>query len=150
MRNKWPFKQPMEAICRPGKTHKSPVEDCTCGIYGTIDFFEAADWLDWNKRNTHLELQTVIGLVKFWGNVIEYDSGFKAQYAYPSEIWIPPNSWYKAGTMKSTERMAREIQMAYGIPAQAIDDITEVTDYDRNLAGQHEVVNSEWLLGREC
>ena len=53
----------------------APQVNCTCGLYAS-------------KRNhrLHVTLSTgvmVMGQVALWGRVIEHETGFRAQYAYP-------------------------------------------------------------------
>ena len=35
----------------------------------------------------------VAGTVHLWGNVIRASDGYRAQYAYPCELWVPHWFW---------------------------------------------------------
>jgi len=71
-----------------------PSEDCDCGIYsmrGPEDFGDAE--------------MGVVGEVYLWGKVIEHEDGYRAEFAYPKELWFfDPNERHVAAT--------------YGVPAR--------------------------------
>lgn len=55
----------------------SPDASCQCGIYALKDAKSALQYKG-----------IVFGEVKLWGKVIEGTKGYRAQYAYPSRLWI--------------------------------------------------------------
>lgn len=62
----------------PHDSHgSSPCDDCLCGIYALKDPEEI-----FNYRGV------VFGEVKLWGKVIEGEKGYRAQFAYPSRLWM--------------------------------------------------------------
>jgi hypothetical protein len=73
------------------KTHHAPNEACICGIYAV------------NTRE-QIPAGTIIGKVKLWGTVIPGTKGLRAEFAYPSELHVPP------------ELMDNESLQAYGVP----------------------------------
>ncbi len=48
---------------------------------------------------------TVFGQVSLWGRIIETTKGFRAQYAYPKELWLLDNS-------------LEELGFIYGVPVR--------------------------------
>ena len=56
--------------------HDCPSETCSCGIYAGTDMTVCLEG-------------DVFGKVKMWGKVIPGEKGWRAQYAYPSELHVP-------------------------------------------------------------
>jgi hypothetical protein len=81
--------------------HDAPDANCCCGIWGfkSIENLRLA----LGRRYT----PSVIGKVSLWGRVIETENGFRAQYAYPEELWA-----YSAGSS------AEELGLVYGVPVK--------------------------------
>jgi hypothetical protein len=80
-----------QAKCGGKRTHHAPNEACICGIYAV------------NTRE-QIPAGTIIGKVKLWGTVIPGTKGLRAEFAYPSELHVPP------------ELMDNESLQAYGVP----------------------------------
>jgi len=78
---KWEPMKKMEAEC-VHHSHAAPTEKCTCGIWA----FKSLDLL--LPAIAGYSNVSAIGSVSIWGNVIETENGYRAQYAYPKEIWI--------------------------------------------------------------
>ena len=55
----------------------APVMACTCGIYA-------------HKIEEQIAYKDVWGEVYLWGQVKEYDSGYRAQYAYIKQLFVVP------------------------------------------------------------
>ena len=94
----WTPKKPEEATCKSGsfgyrlsavwgdtpselEAHFAPHKDCTCGIWAfrTLEEFQAM------AQQYSVD---VVGQVYLWGRVLECENGFRAQYAYPKELWL--------------------------------------------------------------
>src|SRR5262249_29961530 len=63
------------------REHEAPDFHCCCGIWG----FKSIENLRLALERTYKP--SVIGKVSLWGRVIETENGFRAQYAYPEELW---------------------------------------------------------------
>ena len=74
----WRPMQPVEAACKHTRMHASPNVGCTCGLHGTHG-------LDILRRT---RCPAVLGRVALWGRVIEHESGYRAQYAYPQLVTL--------------------------------------------------------------
>ena len=64
--------------------HDAPLVDCTCGIYAakTLDHFRSAGY----------ERYGIHGEVYLWGRVVEHELGYRAQFAYPKNFVLPPDT----------------------------------------------------------
>ena len=70
---------PLEKAERQEPAHGGviPGEGCKCGIYAAN---ETAVALKYSKD--------VLGRVSLWGHVVEHEQGWRAQYAYPDELYV--------------------------------------------------------------
>jgi hypothetical protein len=82
----WSPCQPLAAKCGAGNAHDAhepPHLDCTCGVYAA-------------KSREHLrqlgyEGRGIRGEVNLWGTVVEHELGWRAQFAYPKTLFLPPD-----------------------------------------------------------
>jgi len=67
----------------PGDDHDAPQANCTCGIYAAkvFHYFRSAGY---DRYGIH-------GEVCLWGKVVEHELGYRAQFAYPKNLVIPPD-----------------------------------------------------------
>lgn len=92
----WPPGRPLVAGCRAaargtmvGHTkavhdaREPPHSDCTCGVY-------AAKSLE-HLRRFGYEERGILGEVYLWGTVVEHKLGWRAQFAYPKSLFLPPD-----------------------------------------------------------
>lgn len=69
------------AASRAGSPHSVPGADCTCGIYALRDRESLGLQFLWPS------MPAVWGRVSLWGRVVVADKGYRAQFAYPAELW---------------------------------------------------------------
>lgn len=111
----WQPREAIEATCARHNSsgvkyadHEVPVEDCTCGLYSakTYEHLQSMRYheYDADKRG----LYHVVGSVSLWGKVIEGSQGWRAQFGYPRELFVPFEAW----------RLAKPLADAYGVPVQ--------------------------------
>jgi hypothetical protein len=64
--------------------HDAPQANCTCGIYAvkTLHHFRSAGY----------EQFGIYGEVYLWGTVVEHELGWRAQFAYPKNLYVPPDT----------------------------------------------------------
>jgi hypothetical protein len=86
----WEPRKMVDATCTKGK-HPAPRMDCECGVWA----FKELDGLT-SALNKYSEVR-VLGNVELWGRVIETENGYRAQYAYPSELWLLDESLEELG-----------------------------------------------------
>lgn len=86
----------MEAFCKADSmslrlyeqpAHQAPARDCRCGIWGLKSEW---DFLH-QTGTTRAVVGHVSGKVALWGRVLEYALGYRAQYAYPYELYAYHN-----------------------------------------------------------
>lgn len=88
--------------CR--KEHAAPKEGCTCGVYAAQNFAHLQE-IGYSRYGVH-------GEVYLWGTVVEYQLGWRAQYAYPKSLVLPPD----AIPFKMSEAESRlEPLLLYGV-----------------------------------
>src|ERR1017187_4917180 len=90
----WHPRQPLAARCRVADckafvgrahdAHEPPQTNCTCGIY------EAKTLPD--LRSAGYGGYGICGEVCLWGKVIEHERGWRAQLAYPKNLFLLPNA----------------------------------------------------------
>lgn len=94
----WSPKKPIAAECREDymtmsifsswgepdntKPHDCPSKDCHCGVWA----FRSLD--EFKKMAESYHSTVVVGQVYLWGRVLECENGYRAQYAYPKELWL--------------------------------------------------------------
>ena len=119
----WPPYQPFVARCgtvamggarahvRDGHFVTAPAGACTCGIYAVKTYRAALERLRLEGQVHALRLQLpggpvgrAWGAVKIWGRVIEHESGYRAEFAYPSHLYC------------SDAKLASRVAALYGVP----------------------------------
>jgi hypothetical protein len=82
---RWSPRQPLAAKCGAGNAHDAhePHLECTCGVYAA-------------KSREHLrqlgyEGRGIRGEVHLWGTVVEHERGWRARFAYPKTLFLPPD-----------------------------------------------------------
>jgi hypothetical protein len=82
----WPAGRRMEARCR---RHESPRADHRCGLYA-FRTREAAEALLRRCAPPRLAgcRPVALGSVSLWGRVIPHRDGWRAQFAYPYELFL--------------------------------------------------------------
>jgi hypothetical protein len=82
----WSPRQPLAAKCGAGNAHDAyepPHLECTCGVY-------AAKNIE-HLRQLGYEGRGIRGEVDLWGTVVEHELGWRAQFAYPKSLVLPPH-----------------------------------------------------------
>jgi len=64
--------------------HELPHSDCTCGVYAAKNI-EHMRQFGYEGRGIH-------GEVYLWGTVVEHKLGWRAQFAYPKSLFLPPDA----------------------------------------------------------
>ena len=82
--------------------HAAPAFNCECGIWAFKDLDRLVKAVE--DRNNKIE---VLGSVSLWGRVIETENGYRAQYAYPSELWL-------------FNRELEELGLIYDVPVRCV------------------------------
>lgn len=101
----WGPPTPIEGFQIPGEIHPDqpvPYKHCTCGIYALNSELGDAEVRPWGS-------DSIVGIVLLWGQVLEGDRGYRAQYAKVAALWMDTDE---------PERVDLITQMAerYGVP----------------------------------
>jgi hypothetical protein len=98
-----------KAECVKGRKHteRLPVESCRCGFYATRDLEQLLTETNYHYVAARSGI-TVIGEVSMWGKVIPASQGWRAEIAYPRELFLPYEAWDKAAPLAE----------AYGVPVR--------------------------------
>jgi hypothetical protein len=135
----YPVGLAQEAVCTGERSvlhHRAPDEECDCGVYGVpADRFAVLEqYSPWPRRRAGQPFQPrwlcrdrVVGTVSLWGEVLECEQGYRAQYAYPREILVPEE--FRSGGFSrqliislGPDDAATLISSLYGIPATVLPD----------------------------
>lgn len=90
-RDLWPPNDPMEAICLPAARNdphpdeKPPAFDCRCGIWAFWDP-EIASGLPYAE--SYFRNCKVFGVIEAWGDLVEHDYGFRAEFAIVRAVCV--------------------------------------------------------------
>jgi hypothetical protein len=98
-----------EAWCIGGAPHRAapheaPWPDCMCGVWALHTREDAEE--KWATTNGEL----CIGAVALWGRVLEFEHGYRAQYAYPQELIF----------LGGDGQLAAEVGQLYGVPVRTV------------------------------
>lgn len=123
----WPIGEPLVAVCVGWRSsifrwrlsveqeHLAPSIGCRCGTYAIADPRSLYAYVE--DRHVHrCARQWVIGRVSLWGTVIEGEHGWRASYAYPSQLFVPIAKRNRHKASGIVEEMA-----AYGVPVEPVD-----------------------------
>jgi len=85
----WRPGQPMVAGCRASSVathdpHDAPQANCTCGVYAAKNLEHLPTTGYWQYG--------IHGEVDLWGTVVEHELGWRAQFAYPKNLYLPPDA----------------------------------------------------------
>lgn len=83
--------------------HTAPQMDCTCGIWAFKDLDKLVGVV-----GSDYDQVRVLGKVSLWGTVVETENGYRAEKAYPSELWLLDGS-------------LEELSIIYDVPIRKID-----------------------------
>jgi hypothetical protein len=84
--------------------HESvPCANHTCGIYAVSEPEHLSSYPNYNRA---------VGTVSLWGKVVPGDKGYRAEFAYPKEVWIPCSP----SEEKERTLVAAGLVDLYGIP----------------------------------
>lgn len=125
---RWPTRQAMEAKClrniyalkynlspseiRAHLHEKAPYQHCHCGIYAYRTESNV-----FTRGPVDVTLPFAIGEVYLWGNIIEHDSGYRAEFAYPKEI-----SLYLPYDAPQLEEAYMANLKEYGVPVLPLEE----------------------------
>lgn len=117
----WPKAKKMVARCSLGHEHPAPHKSCTCGVYA----HRVASAIAMKRWGVTARDTRIMGRVSLWGKVFLYTEGYRAQFAYPYELFVPCvlTETLREKFPGGAEHLAAALRRAY------ICDVT-VVDFD--------------------
>lgn len=103
----WAYRQAHIAYCNsnPFADHDAPFESCVCGIYA------------WKAEKVEMAVGPIYGEVYLWGDVLVCEYGYRAEMAYPKNLFV------KAPQTRTAERIRAKLEDAYGVPVKIVDPV---------------------------
>jgi hypothetical protein len=89
---------------------------------------------------------SVYGKVALWGRIIEHERGYRAQYAYPLELWVYPD--YHCVKLRDYGVTTHEERPPWYVPPQPVGPDTGWTDELRAKAEEMERRRREYARRR--
>lgn len=122
--------------CR--KEHAAPKEGCTCGVYAAQNYA--------HLQRVGYAGYGVHGEVYLWGTVVEHRLGWRAQYAYPKSLVLPPDTL----PFRMSEVESRlETLLLYGVDifvASAASTNAPMRLWSKEFG--LDVAGFDWLIGK--
>lgn len=112
----WEPRKAAEAVCPKNGSHEPPHEPCSCGFYSakSLDHLMSMTYHVYDADGRGMF--RVIGQVANWGKVIEGSKGWRAQFSYPVQLFVPFEAW----------RLVKPLSEAYGVPVR-LQNILNIT-----------------------
>jgi len=131
--SRWPPRERLVAVCgrrphwrllarwRRVQPHEAPDERCECGIYAACAPDLALSFL-FRLGLIRGVRSALIGRVALWGRVIECERGWRATFAYPTQLYVlrAPASRRQRPDARG---LARDLAV-YGVPVQVVEACT--------------------------
>jgi hypothetical protein len=95
----WPARRRCESYCLSGgpSVHRAPEPGCRCGVYA----FATRELAEQALVSEMRPIPTALGRVSLWGQVVQHARGWRAQYAYPYDLWLLHGSQSLAGDLRA-------------------------------------------------
>ena len=100
--------------------HRAPARECACGIYAASDPEEAVSYLQGRAWADGPSVHRVVGTVALWGHVVECKRGWRASYAYPKAIYVPPTREPFWLSVEQLDEVALTL-VDYDVPVKLLD-----------------------------
>lgn len=111
----WTPREAVEATCertshKGYEAHPVPVQSCSCGLYSakTLEHLQS---MNYHRYDPDAGSVAVVGSVSLWGKVIEGTQGWRAQFGYPRELFVPFEAF----------RLVKPLTEAYGVPVKLMN-----------------------------
>ena len=105
----WPHRRKMVGLCNgnPFVDHNVPEPTCQCGIYA----YDKPD--DPAMRGSNA---TVWGEIAMWGEVLVCETGYRAEFAYPTALFLRKPFSPNNKPTRALEALRDELEDNYGVP----------------------------------
>jgi hypothetical protein len=94
-----------------------PNEHCTCGFYSakTYDHLQSMTYHLYDAEANGMF--HIAGRVANWGKVVEGTQGWRSEFSYPLELFVPFEAW----------RLCTPLESLYGVPSQLKNTLQSTT-----------------------
>jgi hypothetical protein len=112
----WPAGEPMRQVCEPGGclAARWPNQPHACGIHAFKERADAerypATWEERRSGGASFADVYAIGRVSLWGHVVVHERGYRAECAYPFDLFLP--SEHRALAIPLAARYGVEVMVA--------------------------------------
>jgi hypothetical protein len=104
----WAPRKAMQAFCPRADSHGGvPGQNCRCGFYSAKTLPHLMT-MPYHRYDIDTGMVRVVGRVANWGGVVPGSHGWRAEWAYPVELYVP----FEA------HRIADALEEAYGVPVK--------------------------------
>lgn len=126
-RLRWPRRTPARASCNSGVPHEVPGADCRCGIYAAKTLEQALRYVRARSRQLEpnslgLGVYMIVGKVHLWGEVEEHEIAYRAEFAYPSALFVPRAFRSRRGRAGADEACVL-LWAGYDVPATVVPSL---------------------------
>lgn len=114
----WKPQEAQAALCAD-EVHAVPDDACRCGIYSVCHpmLLQEVHWDHAPPKGVKpLPGVVVVGQVALWGKVIQHERGWRAQYAYPKQLYAFTDDATLAGSLRDRY----QIPVAFGQEAASL------------------------------
>lgn len=111
----WAHRRVMRATCNAGSPCTAPAlpgDHCTCGCY-SAKTYEHLMSLHYHPYDLEEGFLTVMGRVANWGKVVEGSQGWRCEFSYPVELFVPFEAYMRRGS--TGVPLGTALQEAYGV-----------------------------------
>jgi len=117
----WKPRQPHEALC-PEEVHPVPSQACKCGLWAVCHpmLLNEVGWTNSPPQGVpKLPGVLVVGQVALWGSIVEHERGWRAQFGYPTHLYVLADDEDLAATLR--ERYI--VPVTWGREAQILEQV---------------------------
>lgn len=114
-RELWPVQEPMVNRCVESRCLGATWPDLShsCGVHAFKERSLALEFpAHWEAVRLPMGAYPdsyVLGQVSMWGRVVEHEAGYRAQYAYPYVLLVPPHLGSTVDALRSAYRVDTEV-----------------------------------------
>ncbi|MBI3273565.1 MAG: hypothetical protein HYZ69_00300 [Candidatus Colwellbacteria bacterium] len=91
-----------------------PSDICGCGFYGCKTLFKLLRQV-YPPLTAHGDIFCAVGKVTMWGKVLEYEGGYRAEFAKPISLWVFHD---QKGNLRIIQNMRQGLELEYQITPQ--------------------------------
>jgi hypothetical protein len=120
----WPTYEPLRAVCNcmgivDGHDAPGLGPGRECGIYAVREEELTRRWSWFTRVPTVATVGKAFGRVQLWGRIVQYEQGYKAEFAYPGDLRV-----LDVDPELDPETVAEELADRYGVPTPELDSFS--------------------------